>query len=383
MATLQDEVIINGMRLRNRIALPPITTNYGSPEGIVTDDIIQFYTDRSNDVGLVIVESTAVRADGRILRGSLGLWEDGQVPGMARLAAAIKKSGAAAVVQISHAGARCYPAGGEMQGASPSGFRFRPDVEPISLSTEQIEQMVADFVAAAGRAAEAGFDGVEIHGAHFYLISEFLSPLTNQRNDRYGGDARARATLALEVVRSVRDRLGKSYPILFRLNALEKVEGGQTLEDTLVVSKLLAEEGVDALDVSLIANSSWKEIDDRRILVAASAFPKDQPAGANVPPTAAIKEATGLPVIAVGKLGEKDLAGESVRDYPIDIVAIGRQMIADPDAAGKILAGKQAEIVRCDECMTCFATIMKGKPMGCKVNLNLPGSRRPKSPRST
>jgi 2,4-dienoyl-CoA reductase-like NADH-dependent reductase (Old Yellow Enzyme family) len=154
------------------------------------------------------------------------------------------------------------------------------------------------------------------------------------------------------------------------------VEGGQTLEDALVVSKLLADEGVDVLDVSLIAKSSWKEIDDRRILLATSALPKKQPAGANVPLAAAVKEATGLPVITVGKLGEGDLAGETVRDLPIDIVAIGRQMIADPDAAGKILAGKHEEIVRCDECMTCFATIGKGKPMGCKVNLNLPGSRR-------
>jgi len=356
--------------------MPPLTTNYGTPEGIVTEDILQFYADRSKDVGLVIVESSAVRGDGRILRGSLGLWEDGQVPGMARLAAAIKKLGAAAVVQINHAGARCYPAGGGMQGASPSGFVFRPDVAPITMSTEQIDQMVADFAAAAGRAAEAGFDGVEIHGAHFYLISQFLSPLTNQRNDRYGGDARARATFALEVVRSVRERLGKSYPIFFRLNAMEKVEGGQTVEDALVVSKLLADEGVDVLDVSLIAKSSWKEIDDRRILLATSALPKKQPAGANVPLAAAVKEATGLPVITVGKLGEGDLAGETVRDLPIDIVAIGRQMIADPDAAGKILAGKHEEIVRCDECMTCFATIGKGKPMGCKVNLNLPGSRR-------
>jgi 2,4-dienoyl-CoA reductase-like NADH-dependent reductase (Old Yellow Enzyme family) len=364
------------MRLRNRVAMPPLTTNYGTPQGIVTEDIIQFYTDRSKDAGLVIVEASAVRGDGRILRGSLGLWEDGQVPGMARLSAAIRKLGAAAVVQINHAGARCYPAGGEMQGASPSGFLFRPDVVPITMSPEQIDQMAADFAAAAGRAAEAGFDGVEIHGAHFYLISQFLSPLTNQRTDRYGGDARARATFALEVVRSVRERLGKSYPIFFRLNAVEKVEGGQTLEDALVVSKLLADEGVDVLDVSLIADSSWEEIDDRQILVASSAFPKDQPAGANVSPTAAVREAAGLPVIAVGKLGQGDVAAESVRDLPIDIVAIGRQMIADPDAAGKLLAGKPDEIIRCDECMTCFATIRKGKPMGCKVNRNLPGSRR-------
>jgi len=376
MATLRDEVIINGMRLRNRIAMPPLTTNYGSPEGIVTDEIIQFYKERSGDVGLVIVEASAVRADGRILRGSLGLWDDGQVAGMARLADTIKKLGAAAVLQINHAGARGFPSGGEMQGASPSGFAFRPDVAPLIINPAQIERLVADFADTAGRAAEAGFDGVEIHGAHFYLISQFLSPLTNQRDDRYGGDARARATFALELVRAARERLAKSYPILFRFNAVEKVEGGQTREDALVVSRLLADAGVDALDASLIAQSSWKEAEGRRFLVSSSAFPKKQPAGANVALTAAVKEAAGLPVIAVGKLGEGDLASESVRDLAIDIVAIGRQMIADPDTAGKILAGKSTEIVRCEECMTCFATIGSGKPLACKVNKNLTGAAR-------
>jgi 2,4-dienoyl-CoA reductase-like NADH-dependent reductase (Old Yellow Enzyme family) len=295
---------------------------------------------------------------------------------MAHLADTIKKLGAAAVVQINHAGARGFPDGGEMQGASPSGFAFRPDVAPLTMRSTQIDRLIANFAAAAGRAAEAGFDGVEIHGAHFYLISQFLSPITNQRTDRFGGDARGRATVAIEVVRASRERLGKNYPILFRFNAVEKVEGGQTLEDGLEVSRLLADEGVDAMDVSLIANSSWKEVDDQSLLVASSALSKEQPAGANVSLAAAVREATGLPVIAVGKLGEGDLAGESVRDFPIDIVAIGRQMIADPDTTGKILAGKGSEIVPCEECMTCFATIGRGKPMGCKVNRNLPGSTR-------
>ena len=263
-----------------------------------------------------------------------------------------------------------------MQGASPSGFAFRPDVAPFTMSPAQIDQMVADFADAAGRAAEAGFDGLEIHGAHLYLISQFLSPITNQRNDRYGGDARARAAFALEVVRAARKKLGGSYPIIFRFNAVEKVEGGQTLADALTVSRLLADAGVDALHVSLIAHSSWKEADDRRFLVASSALTKEQPAGANVSLAAAVKEATGLPVIAVGKLGEGDVAGKSVRDLPIDIVAIGRQMIPDPDTAGKILSGKSSEIIPCEECMTCFATIGRGKPMTCKVNRKLPGTPR-------
>ena len=377
MTKLRDEVMINGMRLRNRIALPPLTTNYGSPEGIVTDDIIQFYIERSRDVGLVIVEANAVRADGRIVPSALGLWEDGQVAGMASLADSIKELGAATVVQINHAGARCVPKGGELQGASASGIAFRPDVSPLTMNPSQIDQVVADFADAASRAAEAGFEGVEIHGAHFYLISQFLSPLTNQRDDRYGGDTRGRATFALEVVRAIREKLGKDYPIIFRLNAVEKIEGGQTLEDALVVSRLLAEEGVDVLHVSLINQGSWKEIDGRRFLSTSSALTKEQPFGANVALAEAIREAAGLPVIAVGKLADGDLAEKAVRDSQIDVVAIGRQMIADPDTVGKILAGKESEIVLCEECMTCFATIGQGKPMGCKVNRNLPGSPHP------
>ena len=376
MATLRDEVMIKGMRLRNRIVLPPLTTNYGSPDGLVTDDILKFYKDCSKDVGLTVVEATAVRADGRIVPGGLGLWEDEQIAGTARLVESIKALGAAAVVQINHAGARCVPTGGELQGATPSGFAFKPDVSPLIMSESQIDQMVADFAAAAGRAAEAGYEGVEIHGAHLYLVSQFLSPLTNQRNDRYGGDARGRATFAIEVVRAIRKKVGEDYPIIFRLNAVEKVEGGQTLEDALVVSKLLAEEGVDVLDVSLIAQSSWKEIDGKRYLLGSSALPKKQPAGANIPITQAVKEATGVPVIVVGKLAEGNLLEKTVADSQIEMVAIGRQMIADPDTVGKIFAGKESEIIRCEECMTCFATIGQGKLMGCKVNRSLPGSRK-------
>ncbi|MEW6667973.1 MAG: NADH:flavin oxidoreductase [Thermodesulfobacteriota bacterium] len=377
MAQLKDGWRINGLRLRNRIVLPPLTTNYGSPQGKVTAEILRFYEERAGDVGLVIVEATAVRPDGRIVPCSLGLWEEGQVEGMAALAGVIRARGAAAVVQINHAGARCVPTGGELQGASPSGFRFRPDTEPLILTQGQIDRLVADFRDASGRAASAGFDGVEIHGAHFYLISQFLSPLTNRRTDRYGGDAGTRATFALEVVRAVRGKVGKSYPILFRLNALEKVDGGQTLEDAVTVGRLLSQAGVDALDVSVIPQTSWKEAEGRRFLAASSALPKDAPAGTNVPLARRLREETGLPVIAVGKLGEGGAAAEALREEKVDGVAIGRQMIADPDTARKILAGKDGEVVRCKECLNCLLTIGQGKPMACAVNRGLPASASP------
>ena len=373
MASLQDEMVINGMRLRNRVVLPPLTTNCGSSEGLVTENVVRFYEERAKDVGLVIVEAAAVRADGRIVPGSLGLWEDKQIEGMKGLSRRIQNSGAAAVVQISHAGARSFPVEGDMRGASPSGVAMRPDLMAFPMSLEQIKRMVSDFAAAAVRAKDAGFDGVEIHGAHFYLISQFLSPLTNQREDSYGGDVQKRAAFAVDVVKAIRKKLGRDYPVLFRLNAVEKVEGGQTAPDALEVSRILAREGVDALDVSLIAQASWMEEDGKRFLLPASAFPKDQPPGANIPFVAQIREAAGIPVIGVGKLGLGGMAAKSVEGSMMDLVAIGRQMIADPDAAGKILAGRDSEIIPCQECMACFASLRKG-PVMCKVNRNLPGT---------
>lgn len=368
MATIKDELVIQSMHLRNRIALPPLTTNCGGEDGKVTESILRFYQKRSNHVGLVIVEATAVRPDGRIVLGSLGLWEDGQVAGMARLADSIKNLGAAAVVQLNHAGARSAPTRGEMQGASPSGFAFRSDVTPFTMARAQIDEMARYYAEAARRAASAGFDGIEIHGAHFYLISQFLSPLTNRRNDLYGGDARGRAAFALQVLRGVRDKVGLRYPILFRLNAEERVDGGQTLEDAITVGRLLGENGVDALDVSLVTAGSWREDQGKRFFAAASALSKDAPAGANVSLAARLKKETGLPVIAVGKLGEGNAAADAVARSGVDVVAIGRQMIADPDTAGKILEGRESEIDRCKECLNCFASIGKGKPVTCKVN---------------
>ena len=372
MAKLGDPLTINNMQLRNRLVMPSLTTNYGSSEGMVNKEILQFYQERSKDVGLVITEATAVRGDGRIVPGSLGLWEDSQISGMARLAETIKKQGAAAAIQIGHAGPRCVPCGGEMEGASPSGMLFRPEVEPQVMTIEQIEQLIKDFGDAVGRAAEAGFDSVEIHGAHFYLISLFLSPLTNQRNDRYGGDAKARAAIAIEIVKEARKRVGKKYPLIFRLNAIEKVDGGQTLDDSVIVSRLLQDAGIDILDVSLIAQSFWKEHEGRQLLAGSSALPKDEPSGANVYLAKKLKEASGLPVIAVGKLGDAKVAEQAITESNIDMIAIGRQMICDPDTAGKILSGRGNQIIPCQECLKCFATIGRGVPMACKVNKKLP-----------
>ena len=371
MTTLNSELTIKTMSLRNRLVLPPITTNYGTSKGMVNQDILHFYKERSKDMGLVIVEATSVQFNGRIVPCSLGLWDDSQIPGMAKLVKIIHKQGAAAVVQLNHAGSQSIPLKSKRHGFSPSRVVLRPDVEPIIMNTQDLAQLVNDFSKAAIRAEKAGFDGVEIHGAHFYLLSQFLSPLINKREDSYGGDARGRATLALEIVRTVRKNLGPGYPIFFRINAEERIPGGQTFEEALVIGRLLADEGVDVFDVSLIAQGGWKEKKGKKCLTGSSVLPKDQPSGANVALTAAFKKQIKLPVIAVGKFGIGKSAVTAVGDEDIDMIAIGRQMICDPRTAGKMLGKNDQDIIPCDDCLKCFATIGKGDPMGCKINQNL------------
>lgn len=368
MPRLDEPLAIHGMRLRNRLVLPPITTNYCTAEGEVTDGVVGFYRQRSREVGLVVAEAAAVRPDGRITPYSMGLWSDALIPGLKRLAQAIKGEGAVAALQIGHAGSGAVVVEGGLRRPSPSPIGTKSGPAPTVLSEAQISEIVSDFADGAARAAEAGFDAVEIHGAHFYLISQFLSPLTNRRQDRYGGVAEDRATFAVEVVRALRDRLGADYPILFRFNAVELVDGGQRIEEGVAVARLLEKAGVNLLHSSLVAQAAWKQDVERRFLQSTSALLKDQPHGAALPYAAQVKRSVSIPVIAVGKLGAPAEAARAVEQGQVDLVAIGRQMIVDPLTAGKILSGRGGELVLCKECRGCFASIGKGMPMVCAVN---------------
>lgn len=372
MTSLNDGIRIKGMKIRNRLVLPPLTTNYGSPEGFVTKDTLDFYDQRSKHVGLVIVEATAVHKNGRIVPNSLGLWDDAQIEPMAGLVRTIKKNGAVAVVQLNHAGSRCIPVDNEPYGFSPSNVMFKPNVSPLMMNKEQIEQLILDFEKAAVRAADAGFDGVEIHGAHLYLLSQFLSPLTNQRQDEYGGDLAGRAKLSVTIVRNVRQRLGQAYPVFFRLNAVEKIEGGLSLEHALEIGRRVVKAGADVLDVSLIAFGGFKDMDGKRVLVGSSALPKEDPMGANIGLAEIFREKINIPVIAVGKLWNGASIRKALEESRIDMVAVGRQMICDPESAQKLLNAQYDDIIPCQECLKCFATIGKGSPMACTVNKNLP-----------
>lgn len=371
MHGLTDQVELGGLSLRNRLVMPPLTTGFGSGEGKATRDLLRFYRRRAKETGMVIVEAAAVSPEGRIVPNSIGLWEDGQIPGMAELAQAIKSEGAAAVIQLNHAGAKAWPFEPRQSCLAPSDIACRPGVVPMPADAGALPALVEAFATAAVRAETAGFEGVEIHGAHLYLLSQFLSPLTNRRTDAYGGSTEGRAALPLEVVRGVKAALKDETAVLFRLNILENLEGGQTPEDALAAGKLLAGAGVDVLDLSLAVQGGWNEEEGIAVLMTTSAYTKDQSPGQVVELAGRFRSACGVPVIAVGRLNSRAAADEALA-AGADLVAVGRQMICDPDTPGKILAGKDGEIHACEACMACFASLGKGRPVSCKENRHLP-----------
>lgn len=372
MPALADPLPLKGLRLRNRLVMPAITTAYATSDGRVTDQVVRFYAQRARHVALVVVEATAVRRDGRIAPASLGLWEDAHAAGLHRVASAIQGQGAVATIQLNHAGARAFPLAGEAVGASPSGVRLRPEIAPFALAEPGLAALAEDFGTAARRAVQAGFDGVEVHGAHLYLLGQFLSPLTNLRRDRYGGDALGRAAFPLEVVRAVRDRIGAAPLLLFRLNGEERIPGGQTPADAGVVAAALVRAGVDVVDVSIAAQTAWREDARGRFLETSSALPETEAPGAAVSLAVAVRRACAAPVIAVGKLG-CGRASAAALDAGADLVAVGRQLVADPEAAGKLLDGRDGELVPCRECTACLGAISRGLPLTCAVNPDLVG----------
>ncbi len=371
MNKLEDQFRIKEMIVRNRLVLPPLTTNYGSEKGYITPEILRFYRARSKKMGIVIVEATAVSPEGRIIPGGIGLWEDDQIQGMAELAQTIKTEGARALIQINHAGAKAWPFETIDYWIAPSDIACRPGIVAKPASINKIKRVIQAFVDAAVRAKKAGFDGVEIHGAHLYLLSQFLSPLTNLRTDQYGGRIEGRAALPIEITSAVRESVGPDYPIFFRLNVLENLEGGMTPDEAVVIGKLLAEVGVNVLDLSMVVQGTWKDDEGRKTLITTSAYAKDETPGGVVDLAAKFRSECGLPVIAVGRLGSKSAVQQAL-GAGADLVAIGRQMICDPDTAEKILSGRDDQILECEACQACFACLGKGKPIQCKQNKNLP-----------
>jgi len=318
MAGLFDPVQINGLILKNRIVMPPMETGKATTKGEVTKELIDHYVQRARGgLGLIIVEHSYIMPNGRFSPKQLGIHEDSLIPGLKTLADAIHAEGVPCVIQLNHAGSRTtFDVIGE-QPVSASAMRQPTGGEtPRELSGEEILKIIGAFEKSAIRAKMAGFDGVEIHGAHAFLLNQFASPLTNKRNDEYGLGLAGRMRLPLEVIKAVRDSVGTDYLLFYRLGADDMIEGGITIDEGVEIARLIVNEGIKVVDVSggLIGSR-----------------PPDMKPGEFVPQAARVKKAVDVPVIAVGKITTGELADDIIRDGEADLVAIGRALYKDPN----------------------------------------------------
>jgi NADPH2 dehydrogenase len=315
---LADPITVRGVTLRNRIVMPPMQSGKASFEGAVTNRLINFYVRRGAALGLPIVEHAYVSVAGKLSHKQLGIYDDTLVEGFRSLADAIHKVGAPAVLQITHAGA---VANKTVTGSEPVGPTARQ--KNRALEKAELAGVAEEFVLAAERALKAGFDGVELHGAHGYLLCQFFSPLFNKRADEFGGSVENRMCFPLMVVDRVREALGSKL-LLYRLGADDLAPNGTHVEDAVEFAKHLEEAGVDIIDVSG---------------GMCGAYPKQlkKVNGYFVPQASRIKQAVKTPVIGVGHITQPEHAEQLVRDELVDLVAIGRAFLKDPDWAQKAL----------------------------------------------
>ena len=306
---------IKDLELKNRIVMPPMCM-YSAPDSVPTDFHYLHYGARAiGGVGLIIVEATGVLPEGRISDNDLGLWRDDQIPPLAKLVKMAHDQGAKIGIQLNHAGRKCGAAAERIYGPSPLNYsddgRYQ---DPAEMTEEDIAHVTDAFASAASRALEAGFDVVEIHGAHGYLLSQFLSPLSNVRKDSYGGSPSNRSRLLREVTDGVRSRWPENKPLFLRVSASDYSDGGVTPEGMAVMLK----ESLDGLDVVHVSSGGVTP-------VPPPVYPGYQISFAEL-----IKKECFVPTIAVGLISTIEMVEEILGNQRADLVALGRELLRNP-----------------------------------------------------
>lgn len=360
---LWDPIYLGGVELRNRAVMPAMGTGYASHKGEASDQLRAYLQVRAEGgAGLVITEVAAVDPLGKGYPSELGVYDDSFLPGLETLAAAIKAGGAAAALQLHHAGRETFEfvIGQQPVAPSPLGSKTLRQV-PRELSLKEINQLVGSYATAAKRAKEAGFDAVEVHGAHGYLINQFISPYSNKRNDDYGGDTAGRFRFAREVVQAIKEEAGRDFPVIFRFSSTEAVEGGYELDYILPLLNELEKDGVDAFHVSCGVYDSPGNPTCPGIHFADAI---------NAERAARVKEIVGVPVIVVGKIHDPRMAESILAEGQADMVAFGRQHLADAMFLEKASRERYEDIRFCISCnQGCIERMMfELKPVRCAIN---------------
>lgn len=353
---------IGNLELKNRIVLPPMGTNMASYTGEATDEIIRFYTERAKGgCGLIITEITRIDdVTGVGMTGQLSVTSGNFVRKLVQLTDAVHQYDSKIFLQLHHPGREISSrALGGIQPVAPSPIACKVVGEmPRELTEAECEDLIRKFVTGAVYAKMAGFDGVELHAAHGYLLNQFLSPYTNKRTDRFGGSPENRMTFIREIILGIRHTCGSSFPVSVRLSCDEYIEGGLTLADGVWIAQQLEQLGVAAINVSAgIYESGYASIE-----------PQGLPEGWKKHLATEIKKNVSIPVIAVNNIKYPSTAERYLEENVCDFVAIGRGQIADPQWGLKAKEGRDDEIRKCLGCMYCFNCLGRLHPIECTVN---------------
>lgn len=358
MSILFSPAQIGSLQLRNRLVMTPMHLGY-SPLGEVNDQLIEFYRARARGgVGLIVVGGCGIDRIGNAF-GMTQLDDDRYIPGLRQLVDAVHAEGAKIVPQLYQAGRYAHSVLTGQPSVAPSPIPSKLTREtPEELTAEKIKEVIASFASAAKRAQTAGFDGVEIIASAGYLISQFLSPVTNQRTDRYGGDLQGRMTFGLEVVGAVREAVGPDFPIIVRVAGNDFVPGSNTNIESQAFCQALEKVGVNAINVT----GGWHETQVPQLTM-------------NVPPGAyaylaqGIKSAVSIPVIACNRINTPELAEGILEEGLADFIGMARPLLADPELPNKALSGHSGSIRPCIGCnQGCLDYVFRLKPVSCLVN---------------
>ncbi|HIH77958.1 MAG TPA: FAD-dependent oxidoreductase [Halobacteria archaeon] len=340
---LLSPIKIGTMEVKNRFVIPPMGTNFANPDGSVSQQLIDYWVARAKGgYGLLMVEVTAVDPLGKAIPFQPGIWDNKFIPGWKKLVDEVHKYGAKIAVQLHHAGRQTTHDVIGAQPVAPSPIPCPVDKEiPRELTTDEVYDLIEKFGNAARRARDAGFDAVEVHGAHGYLIAQFMSPYSNKRMDEFGGDFMSRMNFPVEIIKNIRRKVGNGYPIIFRFSGDERVPGGRNIDESRIVARVMENVGVDAFHVStgVYGSMPW--------LIAPSAVPP----GYNIYAAEEIKKVVNIPVIAVGRINDPFLAEEILENGEADMVSLGRESLADPELPNKVASGFIDEISPCIGCM--------------------------------
>jgi 2,4-dienoyl-CoA reductase-like NADH-dependent reductase (Old Yellow Enzyme family) len=362
MAALFDQTTINGMTLQNRLVRSATWEGMCDAEGRPTEKLNNCYRELARGgVGLIVSGYTFIRPDGKQLPGKMGIHTDDFAPEMKSLTRAVHDEGGKICIQLVHAGGQTNSTNAGRKPLAPSAIEVDQFPEmPAELAKDQISDIITAFKDGALRAREWGFDAVQLHGAHGYLISQFLSPLTNRRTDEYGGSIENRSRFLLEVYRTVRDAVGADYPVMIKLNGSDFLDGGMTTEDAVYAARALSSEGIDAIEISGGTSASGDQSPVR------TKIKEPEQEAYNLAQAKQIKEAVNCPLMVVGGFRSYEVAEKTINKEGIDYIAMARPFIREPALSLRWMQGDTSP-AKCISCNGCFKPGLKEGGIYCVV----------------